>query len=212
MSQGRRGGRGGRQSNVVSSYAPALWNYDDGQSIRVVCYTNASSAKLFLNSEQIGGAPTRDPQTEILYWDITYHPGTLRCEADNKAVAEIATSAQPSALRVTSTNQQLNDVGDVAIIEVEVVDENGRLVSLADNNITCYTEGPLRLLGLENGDARDTSDKTSNSRRAKGGRLKAYVVKTARSSSWPMAQQAAGEPRATVHFRSPLLKGTDVTL
>ena len=212
MSQGRRVGRGGRQGNIVSSYAPALWNYDDGQSIRVVCYTNASSAKLFLNGEQIGGAPTRDPQTEILYWDITYHPGTLRCEADNKAVAEIATSAQPSALRATATNQQLNDVGDVAIIEVEVVDENGRLVSLADNNITCYTEGPLRLLGLENGDARDTSDKTSNSRRAKGGRLKAYVVKTARSSSWPMAQQAAGEPRATVHFRSPLLKGTDVTL
>ena len=211
LSQGRRGGRGGRNANVVSSYAPALWNYDEGQNVRVVCYTNAANATLYLNGKPVGGEAKRDPQTDILYWDVTYEPGTLSCEADNKAVAEIVTSGHPVVLRATSDKKQLAAVGEVAIVEIEIVDEDGILVSLADNSISCYTEGPVRLLGLENGDARDTSDKNVPSRRAKAGRLIAYVVKTAQSNQWPVRETANADGRAVIHFRSPLLKGTDIT-
>lgn len=205
------GNRGRRGGDFVSSSAPASWNYADGQAVRVVCYTNAPTARLFLNGQPIGGEPVRDAQTEILYWDINYAAGTLRCEAGNGATAEISSFGQPVALSAKTVNKQPLSQGDVAIIDIEVVDADGHLVSLSDANISCFADPPLRLIGLENGDNRDTGDKNSFSRRAKGGRLKAYVER----ASMPQRQGAAAMPTyatPAVHFTTPLLKGIDVTL
>ena len=208
---GAGGNRGRRGGDFVSSSAPASWNYADGQAVRVVCYTNAPTARLFLNGQPIGGEPARDAQTEILYWDINYAAGTLRCEAGNGATAEISSFGQPVALSAKTVNEQPLSQGDVAIIDIEVVDADGHLVSLSDANISCFADPPLRLIGLENGDNRDTGDKNSFSRRAKGGRLKAYVER----ASMPQRQGPAAMPASAtpaVHFTTPLLKGVDVTL
>jgi hypothetical protein len=146
-----------------------VWNYDDGDKVRVVCYTNAKSARLLLNGSPVGGEPQRDRDTDILYWDIDYAPGTLRCEADNGASYEITTAGKPYALKVTTDS--------VAHVYVEVVDEQGHLVPTADNEVTLMVRG-ARLLGMENG---NTSDTTINSRqqrnrlRVYGGRLVAYI-------------------------------------
>ena len=210
--QGRGGNnRGRRGGNFVSSSAPASWNYTDGQAVRVVCYTNAPNARLLLNGQAIGGEPTRDSQTDILYWDIDYAPGTLTCEASNGAKASIKTFGQPVALRATIAQEQPLSPGDVAIIDIEVIDAEGNLVNLSDANITCYAEPPLRLLGLENGDNRDTGDKNSFSRRAKGGRLKAYIERATMPSS-PRGEFERASSSPTVHFTTPLIKGVDTEL
>lgn len=203
---GRQGRGRGRRDSYVSAYAPAVWNYEEGQTIRVVCYTNAETARLFLNGKEVGGEPQHDRQTDILYWDIDYSEGTLRCEASNEATAEIRTSGLPAALRIAAGTERLVKPGDVAEFDIEVTDAEGTLVTRSDASITCMTEPPLRLLGLENGDARDTSDKSSFIRHAKSGRLKAYVE----LGSMP---QATAEPAtARVYFSSPLLKSTNTTV
>ena len=166
-----RANRPNRQNRAQrpSPYANAVWNYDDGDKVRVVCYTNAKSARLLLNGSPVGGEPQRDRDTDILYWDIDYAPGTLRCEADNGASYEITTAGKPYALKVTTDS--------VAHVYVEVVDEQGHLVPTADNEVTLMVRG-ARLLGMENG---NTSDTTINSRqqrnrlRVYGGRLVAYI-------------------------------------
>lgn len=192
-----RRNRQGRQ--FVSQYAPALWNYDEGTPVRVVCYTNAERAQLFLNDQPIGGEPTRDEATDILYWDIEYHAGTLRCEAANGAKAAITTSGRPYALQATADKKANVQAGEVIQVEVEVVDEQGHLVTLADNNIMCFAQG-ARLLGLENGDARDTSVKTTNQRRAHAGRLVAYLAADSREND------------IVITFSSPLLNSAQITL
>ena len=164
----QRDGRSRRQAGV-SPYASDTWNYMEGQSVRVVCYTNAKSARLFLNGKPVGGAPQRDKGSDILFWDIDYEPGTLRCEADNGASYEIKTTKEPYALRVTTDS--------VAHIFVEVIDEDGNLVKNADNEITLMVRG-ARLLGMENGNPNDTSiagNKRGNRLRVFGGRLVAYI-------------------------------------
>ena len=83
-------------------YAQDTWNYREGTPVRVVCYTNAENAHLTLNGTPIGGEPRRDNGTDILYWDIDYQSGTLRCEADNGASYEIKTTTEPYALRLTT--------------------------------------------------------------------------------------------------------------
>ena len=216
----RGNGRRSRDNRqFISTYAPALWNYDEGQRVRVVCYTNAPSARLFLNDEAIGGEPTRDEATSVLYWDITYRPGTLRCEATNGATASVVTCGRPFALRATADKSALAAADDVVQVTVEVVDEEGRLVPLADNEITCMTQGPARLLGLENGDARDISDKTDNRCRVHGGRLVAFIARGEarqpaawQNAPWSSQPDTPSTSQATIRFSSPLLQSTALTI
>ena len=144
--------QGSRQNDKrpygVSPYVPDVWNYQDGQTVRVVCYTNATSARLLLNGQPIGDAAKRDPDTNILYWDVRYAPGTLRCEADNGASYEIKTDSAPYALRLTTDS--------VAHVFVEVVDQDGNRVRQADNEVSIEVSG-ARLLGIENSNMADTS-------------------------------------------------------
>ena len=190
----RREGRRFRQAGT-SPYANDTWNYrEKGQPVRVVCYTNASSAHLLLNGQPIGGEPQRDPQTDILYWDINYEPGTLRCEAENGASYEICTTGQPYALRLTTDS--------VAHVFVEVVDANGHRIKDADNEITLRVNG-TRLLGMENGNIADTSingRRQPNRLRTFGGRLVAYI-------SSPSAYRPV-----TIEASTPYLPTTTLTI
>ena len=208
---GNRNGRRNRQNRPqpVSTYAPAIWNYEAGQSIRVVCYTNAQTAKLLLNDQQIGGEPTRDEATSVLYWDIEYQPGTLRCEAANGATAQVITSGRPFALRATIDKSTLTHPDEVAHVVIEVLDEQGNLVPLADNDITCNAFGAVRVLGLENGDARDTSLRSTRHLRANGGRLMAYLTYAPIPAAF---QQAERRGDVVVRFTSPLLQAAEVTV
>ncbi|MCR5819918.1 MAG: DUF4982 domain-containing protein [Bacteroidaceae bacterium] len=214
--------RGRDNRNRLSTYAPALWNYREGQQIRVVCYTNAKTAQLFLNDKPVGGQPQRDEATDILFWDIDYAPGTLRCEAafpgsqPSAATCQITTCGRPFALRATSDKATLTRQDEVAQITVEVIDENGIVVPLADNNISCYVSGQARLLGLENGDMSDITSKTDNRCRVQNGRIVAYVTRSDRNTQfagrWQQPGGNAQSPKAVVHFSSPLLESTSVQL
>ncbi len=175
---GRRTGRwNGRQGNFVSSYAEDTWNYQEGQQVRVVCYTNAENAKLLLNGTPIGGEPKRDAKTNILYWDIPYTAGTLRCEADNGASYEIKTTGVPVALKIATPNQETTEKSGVRHFFIEVVDKDGNRVKNADNEVTLYVQGG-RLLGMENGNIADSqvAGRQLKSRlRVHHGRLVAYI-------------------------------------
>lgn len=213
--------RGRENREWVSPYAAALWNYDDGQRVRVVCYTNAPSARLLLcpagsdaadpaSYIPVGDEPIRDAATDILYWDIDYQPGTLRCEADNGATASIVTCGRPYALRATADKSTLAHRDEVTRIVIEVTDENGNLVPVADNDITCRTTGAVRLLGLENGDLSDTTDKTRGHCRAHAGCLVAYIAP--RTQETQDSQDNRQQHTATIRFSTPLLTSAELTL
>ncbi|MBR4846115.1 MAG: glycoside hydrolase family 2 [Bacteroidaceae bacterium] len=50
----RRQGNNRRGNGNLSMDATDLWNYREGQTIRVVCYTNSPQARLLLNGEVVG--------------------------------------------------------------------------------------------------------------------------------------------------------------
>lgn len=192
-------------SNYLSVDAWDIWNYEPGQKIRVVCYTNASQARLLLNNKEVGEMKPYDEKTGIIYWDIPFQAGELRvegCDETGNMLSSyiIKTSGRPYALRVTTDCSKLSKERATAHLIVEVVDENGVVVKLGDNNITCIVEGPARLLGLEGSNNSDMSDYTDNNHRVYHGRLLAYIQTTG----------STGEVR--VKFTSPLLKGVEVVL
>lgn len=189
----------------VSMDAWDLWNYEPGQLIRVVCYTNAPQARLLLNGKEVSQMKPYDDKSGIIYWDIPYQDGELRaegCDATGKVLSSYAikTSGRPYALRATVDKEVLSPDKATAHVTIEVVDEQGTIVKLGDNDVTCQIEGPARLLGLEGSNNGDMSDYTDNHHRAFHGRLLAYIQTTGEK----------GEIR--VKLTSPLLKGTEVVL
>ncbi len=182
-----------------------IWNYDAGDTIRVVCYTNAPQARLLLDGAPFGETKPYDDRTGIIHWDVPYRAGELRAEgldAEGKVLSDytIVSSDVPRALRVEADKQVLSADKETVHLCVEVVDAEGRPVRLGDNEITCEITGPARLLGLENANNSDMTDYTDNRHRAYHGRLLAYVRTTGE----------AGD--ITVRFTSPLLKGCRINL
>lgn len=196
-----RGGADRQGRPHLSAEAPAVWNYEPGQPTRVVCYTNAPYAKLMLNGEQVGELKPYDDAYGMVYWDIPFTPGVLQaigCDAQGNELssAKIETSGRPFALRVRIDGERNTAPRALNHVIVEVVDEDGRLVTLADNNITCRMEAGS-LLALESADNSDMAGTVRNSRRANGGRLLAYV-------------RNDDQGRLALSMSSPLLAGARV--
>ncbi len=168
-----------RRRNRLSMDAWPIWNYVEGQSIRVVCYTNAAQAELLLNGEVVGEEKPYDENTGIIYWDIPYHDGKLEVvgmDANGKKVSQydIQTSGRPYAIKILS-GETIIAKGGVAQIVIQVVDEKGIPVMLSDDEITCQIHGDARLLGLEASNNEDMSDYTDNKQRVYHGRMIAYI-------------------------------------
>lgn len=189
----------------LSPDAPDIWNYDPGQEIRVVCYTNAPQARLLLDGKVVGDIKPYDEKTGIIHWDIPYRAGELRaegCDKEGNVLSSyvIRSSGRPYALRVSADRTTLSHDRATAHLFIEVVDENGTIVKLGDNEITCEIEGPARLLGLEGSSNTDMTDYTDNRHRAYQGHLLAYI-------------QTTGEKgQVRVKFTSSLLQGTEINL
>ncbi|MGB3152322.1 MAG: sugar-binding domain-containing protein [Maribacter sp.] len=170
---------GNYEEKTPSMDAWPIWNYDEGQMIRVVCYTNAAQAKLMLDGNLVGETKNYDNKTGIIFWDIPYAPGKLEVVGMNKAGKEISqyaiqSSGKPSAIKILSEAQTVKK-GGLAQMVVQVVDAHGIPVMLSDDKITCQILGDARLLGLEASNNEDMSDYTDNKHRVYHGRLIAYI-------------------------------------
>jgi beta-galactosidase/beta-glucuronidase len=184
-----------------------VWNFEEGQTVRVTAYTNAAKAKLELNGKPVGTTLVlaQHAAEGVLYWDIPYQTGKLEAIGLDKNDKEIArhtiqSSKQPFILHVESAEKIIAKDKGLSQIIVQVVDENGVPVLLSDNEITCRITGPAKLLGLEASNNEDMGDYTDNKQRAYHGRLLAYVQATGE----------AGEVKVT--FSSPWLKPVEIIM
>lgn len=186
-----------KNKKKLSANASATWNYEPGEQIRVVAYTNCEEAELLLNGKRIGERKPYNDDTAIIYWDIPYAPGTLEVLAYNqgKAVAKdkIQSSGLPYAIRASIDKTEDIKAGEVVHLMIQIVDENDIPVVLADNQITCQIEGAAGLLGLESGDHNASDNYRDNKQRCKNGKLLGYVKTT-------------GQGKVKIRLTSPLLQ------
>lgn len=173
--------------------APDIWNYTEGDTVTVMCYTNCPSARLSINGEALGTPIARDERTGMVVATTTFRPGALSVEALDAtgnvvAVDTLYTVGQPAELRLRRVDAAEGD--SVAMVEVEVVDATGHRIPQADTLISCTITGGT-LLGLEGTGNTDMSDPRATARRACNGRILAYI--------------RLNGSQATVSFTAPLL-------
>lgn len=197
--------QGQQKAEVPSMDAWPIWNYQNGQLIRVVCYTNAENARLELNGQVVGATKAYDPKHGIIYWDVPYAAGHLEVVGTDRKGKEtvrhiLQSSKRQNAIKILQGDQLKVDAKNGLVqIELQIVDEDGIPVPLSDDEITCDIVGNARLLGMEAGNNSDMSDYTDNRQRAFHGKMIVYI-------------QAKGEPsdELSVRFTAPWLKAAMV--
>lgn len=196
--------QGQRKSEAPSIDAWPIWNYQEGQQIRVVCYTNSAEARLELNGKLIGEQKKYDEETGIIFWDIPYTSGKLEVvglDDDKKEVVRhaVQSSQHPAAIQAKVIGDKEIKSGAIVQIALQIVDENNEPVILSEDEVTCNLVGNARLLGMEAGNNADMADYTDNKQRVYHGKMLVYV-------------QALAQPGETINIRftSPWLKTATV--
>lgn len=182
------------------------WNWEgkEGRVLPVLAYTNCDAVELFVNGKSFGEKrmefprqgtskswnnyekPQVRPTTSDLHlsWDVPYQPGTIKAvgKKDGKIVCTqiIETTGKPSAIRITGdTNQLKADNQDIAHVKIEIVDDKGRVVPVADNLINWEISGDGQLF-LDNGNPTDHELYTSGKRKVFNG-LGLAIVKAGKT-------------------------------
>ncbi len=171
-----------RNRRILSDSALPVWNYSEGDTIRVFCYTNCPQSQLILNGVPVGTLKNHDDNAGIIYWDIPWKPGKLEVSGmkEGKEVARYAiqTSGRPHTIIATPDKTELSGKKDIVQITIQVVDQDGIPVLLADDMVTCTISGSARLLGLESANNTDMTNYRDNSHRVYNGRMLAYLQTT----------------------------------
>ena len=60
--------------DYLSMDAMPTWNFEDGDNVRIVCYTNCDEAQLVINGQEHGSRKKYDYKTAMIRWDVPFTP------------------------------------------------------------------------------------------------------------------------------------------
>lgn len=153
------------------------WKGREGEVTPVFVYTNYPSAELFINGKSQGKRTKdlsvtvfnsadsvsmaqlkRQQRYRLMWMDTKYEPGTLKVVAydkDGKAVAEkeIHTAGEPYRIVLETDRTEIAANGkDLAFVTVKIVDKDGNLCPMADNQLSFKVKGKGWYRAGANGD------------------------------------------------------------
>ena len=133
------------------------WNLDghEGDSIDVWVYSNCDEVELIVNGKKLGRKAM--PKNGHLAWKAVYRPGYVKAVGykNGKRLLEqkLETTGEATRLVLTVDRPAIQaDNRDVAVFRVELQDKKKRFVPTACNDLTLTVSGPVRILGVGNGD------------------------------------------------------------
>ena len=178
------------------------WNWPgwEGKDISVEVYSREPKVRLYLDGRLVGEQPTQQMKATFT---LPYTPGTLKAEAGG-ATATLQTAGAAAALRLTADRTVLTADGgqDLAFVTVEVVDGEGRVVPVADNELTFRVEGAAVLQAAGNADIKDEDPYYDNTHRAWKGRALCVVRTTGKKGRIRLTVASPSLPSAVLTLKA----------
>lgn len=180
------------------------WDFNDGQLIDVMAYTNQPCVELFLNGESLGKKDVGAGYSAD--WQIPHQKGTLRVSAYDRngvltAEDETASFGETASLVLSPDKERLKADGeDLIFLTISARSAEGVFVANAKNRVNVSVSGAGRLVGLDSGDSTDYDEYKGTSKRLFGGKLLAIIA----------GKQDEGE--ILVRVASPGLPDAELTL
>lgn len=160
------------------------WDFNEGQLIDVLVYSNAPKVELFFNEKSQGVVEIDHKHGKELAgkWQLSYSTGEIEAVAYDEVGNIIARDIQKSfgdaaeIVCVPDKKELMADGQDLIFIDISVVDEAGVPVANANNRVEVLVKGAGRLVGLDNGDSTDYDQYKGTSRRLFNGKLLAIIA------------------------------------
>ena len=156
------------------------WNWNEGDTVDIWAYYNyADEVELFLNGESLG----RKSKPENVFhacWRVPFQKGTIKAisykDGNQVLTKEIKTAGEPASIQLIADRQKIiADSKDLSFITVEVLDNDGNIVPIADNLIRFSIEGNGTIAGTDNGDPTDSNSLKKPERKLFNGKALAVV-------------------------------------
>lgn len=130
------------------------WTYEPGTTRDVTVVSSAREVELFRNGESLGYGE-QSSRFLFAFDDVEWELGTLRAVGHDETgeqvcVDTVETVGEPTAIELTPTTGPTGwraDGHDLALVEVEVVDDEGRRNPVAFDEIDFELEGPAEWRG-----------------------------------------------------------------
>lgn len=133
------------------------WNLQghEGDSIDIWVYSNCDEVELTVNGKRLGRKPM--PKNGHLSWKAVYRPGAVKAvgyKDGKKLLARtVETTGAPARISLATDRSAIRaDNRDVAVCNIELQDKKKRFVPTACNDLMITVSGPVRILGVGNGD------------------------------------------------------------
>ena len=205
------------------------WNWAgrEGEVTPVFVYTNYPSAELFINGKSQGRRTKdmsvtvhnsgdeeskknfkRQQRYRLMWMDTVYEPGTVKVvayDADGNAVAEkeIHTAGNPYRIVLEADRSNIKADGkDLSFVTVKVVDKNGNLCPLADNEISFKVKGAGSYRAGANGDPTSLESFQEPKMKVFNGMMTAIVSSSETPGEIVLEASAKGVRKAVVTIKS----------
>lgn len=182
------------QGGLVDDWTPTDFDTYDEASLEI--YSNCDEVELFHNDVSLGNKK-RSKDHAPFFFRLNFRPGTIKAvgKIDGKVVAthEMITADAPSKIDLSPSKSILtNNWDDVAIVTIQLVDNNGVHSPNVDKLLTFSIEGEGEVVGVDNG-ARDSHESfIGNQRRTHRGQAIVIVRATADNGEFTLNVKGEG--------------------
>lgn len=188
------------------------WNLKghEGEEVDVWAYSNCAEVELIVNGKRLGRKSM--PKDGHLSWKAVYQPGYIEARGYNAQgrrikTERIETTGAPERMVVSADRTSLSaDNQDVSIVTIELQDRRGRFVPDACEEIELEVAGPVRILGVGNGDPAWQAQEQPSVRNARTFRVRSFnglaqvILQTTREAGTATLTCTAGKAVGKVQF------------
>lgn len=178
------------------------WNHKAGEMVDLWCYYGqADEVELWVNGVS-QGTRSKEPGCYHVAWRVPFEPGEVKVvsQKDGKEVLSqtIRTAGEPAQIRLTPDRSALHADGrDLSFVTVEILDKEGNLCPLAENEVFFEVEGNAFIAGVDNGSPISMERFKANHRKAFYG--KCLVVLQNNGSTGDASLTATSDGLADAH-------------
>jgi len=131
------------------TYIIGHWNYPESTVKTVYVVSTADEVELFLNGKSLGKGK-QSYRFLYSFEHVAFEPGELEAVGSDGSRCQLATAGEPYQLKLTAIENPEGmkaDGADMALIEIEVVDRQGRRCPLDDRQVSFNLWGEGRWIG-----------------------------------------------------------------
>ncbi|MDA3881441.1 MAG: DUF4982 domain-containing protein [Prolixibacteraceae bacterium] len=191
------------EGELVNDWTPN--DFDTYDEAHLEIYTNCDEVELFLNDKSLG-VKKRPANHSPVKYQLTYQQGTIkavgRINGEEVAIHEMKTAGPASQTALSASKQALtNNWNDVAIVSVELQDENGTHSPNTDKLLEFEVIGDGELVAVDNG-SRTSHEPfmNTNTRRTARGNAIAIVRANKNKGQFTLNVSSEGLNSATIDF------------